>query len=253
MIEGGEIYMKTTIYYFTATGNCLDVARDIQKSLGETNIVSISSLGNEDRMIASTDRIGLVFPVYYYGIPLVVRDFLKKLDATNVKYAFAVATCNFLPGLALEQVDNLLKEKGKKLDAGFIIRMPGNYIVSFDANSQKTQEKKFREKNSKIKTIIDCIRDEKDYGIEKSKLMTDRILAPKMQKSIENFHTMDRNFWVDEKCNGCGTCKNVCAFNNIEMTDGKPQWQHQCQQCFACIQWCPKKSIQIGKKTVNNP
>ncbi|MDP3105796.1 MAG: hypothetical protein Q8M95_14450 [Candidatus Methanoperedens sp.] len=36
---------------------------------------------------------------------------------------------------------------------------------------------------------------------------------------------------------------------NVEIKDGKPAWQNHCEQCLACLQWCPKKAIQYGKKT----
>ena len=60
---------------------------------------------------------------------------------------------------------------------------------------------------------------------------------------------MDKKFWIDEECNSCGICEKVCPAANILMKEGKPVWQKQCQQCLACIQWCPKESIQYGKKT----
>ena len=33
------------------------------------------------------------------------------------------------------------------------------------------------------------------------------------------------------------------------MIDDKPTWNHHCEQCLACIQWCPEEAIQYGKKT----
>ncbi|MEN6358816.1 MAG: hypothetical protein ABFD59_01960 [Smithella sp.] len=30
-----------------------------------------------------------------------------------------------------------------------------------------------------------------------------------------------------------------------------PAWHHRCEQCFACIQWCPEEAIQYGKGTRN--
>lgn len=60
---------------------------------------------------------------------------------------------------------------------------------------------------------------------------------------------MDKDFWVDEKCNGCGICTKTCPVDNIVMTTDKPTWLHHCEQCLACIQWCPKEAIQYGKKT----
>jgi ferredoxin/flavodoxin len=243
--------MKTTIYYFTATGNCLDVAQNIQKSLEETELISIPALNNNKIVTPTSEKIGFVFPVYDYGIPLAVKDFLNKLNLCNVNYVFAVVTCNCFPGLALDRVDSILKEKEKKLNSGFVIKMPGNYIAMYGANSEKTQKKKFKQKDKKIITIIDCVRNCKDYGIEKSKFIIDRLLAPKLEKLIDNFPAQDSNFWVDNNCTGCGICSQVCAFDNIKIIDGKPQWHHKCQQCFACIHLCPKASLQIGKSSMN--
>ncbi len=33
------------------------------------------------------------------------------------------------------------------------------------------------------------------------------------------------------------------------MDNGKPTWNHKCEQCLACIHWCPKQSIQMGEET----
>ena len=72
---------------------------------------------------------------------------------------------------------------------------------------------------------------------------------------LESRQLMDRAFQVDEKCNGCGICSRVCPVGNIRMVDDagephrRPVWQHRCEQCFACLQWCPQEAIQFGSKT----
>jgi MinD superfamily P-loop ATPase len=33
------------------------------------------------------------------------------------------------------------------------------------------------------------------------------------------------------------------------MVDGRPTWHHRCEQCFACLQWCPEEAIQFGTET----
>ena len=68
--------------------------------------------------------------------------------------------------------------------------------------------------------------------------------------SLRSVHKLDKNFWVDDKCNRCGICLKVCPANNIEMIDEKPTWHHRCEQCLACIQWCPQEAIQYGRKTL---
>jgi len=60
---------------------------------------------------------------------------------------------------------------------------------------------------------------------------------------------MDKNYWVDEKCNGCKICEQICPVDNIKMEAGKPKWLGHCEQCMSCIQYCPQESIQYGKNT----
>ena len=67
--------------------------------------------------------------------------------------------------------------------------------------------------------------------------------------SYSSVSCMDKSFWADEKCTGCGICEKICPAQNISLMDGKPQWQHRCEQCFACLQWCPEEAIQYGKGT----
>jgi epoxyqueuosine reductase QueG len=39
--------------------------------------------------------------------------------------------------------------------------------------------------------------------------------------------------------------------NNIVLNGGVPEWKHTCQECLACLNFCPKQAIQHGKKTAN--
>jgi MinD superfamily P-loop ATPase len=65
----------------------------------------------------------------------------------------------------------------------------------------------------------------------------------------ESIQWMDRAFFADENCKGCGKCVKVCPVSNIELVDKKPAWQSHCEQCFACLQWCPQNAIQFGTNT----
>jgi len=64
---------------------------------------------------------------------------------------------------------------------------------------------------------------------------------------------MDKKFWKDDKCNGCGICSKVRPAGNIEIINEKLAWLHRCEQCLAYMQWCPQEAIQCGKKTVKYP
>lgn len=51
-----------------------------------------------------------------------------------------------------------------------------------------------------------------------------------------------------EKCNGCGTCYEVCAFEVYgEPVDGKANVLHpeDCTGCRSCESQCPQEAIEI--------
>lgn len=240
--------MSTTIYYYSATGNSYDVARELSEKLGNTELQSLVPLAARST-IACAGTIGLVFPVYDWTIPLVVKEFLLHLDISQVKYVFAVVTCNYLPGCSLDTVKSILAEKSLKLNAGFVVKMPGTYLPMYGANSPRTQAGKFRRKSSKTSFIADIVRSGRDRKIEHSPIGIDRLLGPSMAKNIDTFPAKDNAFVVEPDCTGCGICTKVCPFDNIVMSNGKPEWQHKCQQCFACVHLCPNSCIQIGDKT----
>jgi ferredoxin/flavodoxin len=236
------------IYYFSATGNSYDVARTLAGKLEDARLAPLVPLASGNPA-ADDETIGLIFPVYDWNMPLVVRDFLTRLDVSKAGYIFAVATCNFLPGQALERVKEILTSKGKRLGAGFIVRMPGTYLPFYGANSHGVQRRKFAKMSRKTDMIARIVRDRRERAIEKSHMMFDRLLGPNMEANMECFYEKDKMFAVSPECSGCGTCARVCCFNNIVMKDNRPQWLHKCQQCFACIHLCPKNCIEIGDKT----
>jgi len=79
--------MKTDIYYFSATGNCLSIARKLAEKIGDSRVISIPNIIDRENSI-SGDGIGIVSPIYMYNVPYIVVDFIKKIKQAN--YAFMV-------------------------------------------------------------------------------------------------------------------------------------------------------------------
>lgn len=252
------IITKKTIFYFSGTGNSLQVSKDIALQIGDTELLSIPKIIKNSEIKVESECIGIVFPVYMSGLPSIVRDFIKKLSINKSTYVFAVATFGGIPGNALKQVDILMKDKGNTLNAGFILKMPGNYIVMYGATSNEIHIEEFEKEKVKVQQIADIIKEKKNYGYEKSKVLIDRILGPIFYKKIDSVHSMDKLFLAKDNCTGCGICEKVCSVKNIEIKNSKPSWKNNCEQCMACIQYCPNEAIEYGKKTIgrkryNNP
>ena len=242
--------MSTSLFYFTGTGNSLKVARDLANELRDAKIVDISKAINAE-IDQSAEKIGIIFPVYIFGMPLIVSKFIKKLKADKTKYIFAIATYGGMPADTLGQTAKELRSLGLKLSAGFAIRMPGNYTPLQEAIAQEKQNEMFRIESARIKEIAAKVKEKKQEGIEKGNFITNAVFSG----IIYNLYAgkipfMDRDFWVDENCTSCGTCVKVCPVSNIELINKRPVWLHRCEQCFACLQWCPAEAIQCGKNTV---
>jgi len=127
--------------------------------------------------------------------------------------------------------------------------------------------------------ILNCIKDQKDYPYEKNAVIIETLVewlnlkntlqkqqwfkiagytGMQPKKFVDSLPLMDSGFHSNNKCVSCGICKKICPVNNIEyVTDEntntndylKPVWLHHCEQCFACLQWCPHEAIEFGKGT----
>jgi Fe-S-cluster-containing hydrogenase component 2 len=245
-MSGGN--METTIYYFTGTGNSLWVARTLAWALGDANLVSLSDW-KEDDAATSSRNVGLVFPVYIWGIPGRIIRFVKGLKGLEQCYTFAVAVNGSQVANTLVQLERIVKKKGATLSAGFEITMPSNYIPWGGPGPEEERRKRFESAAAKIPAIAACVKNRERRPVEKGPLWQRALFTPIYKLSFSKIPTMDKQFWADDKCNQCAICSKVCPSRNIGLDAGKPVWNHQCEQCFACLQWCPKEAIQYGKKT----
>ncbi len=245
--------MRTTLYYFTGTGNSLACARAIAQGLGEADLVPIAALRGQARVGVPTERIGIACPVYFYSLPLLVREFIPRLELSGVKYAFLVATMGGLPGLAVEHGEDLFRKAGGELHAGFAVRMFANYIAEYNvrgARSVQAMQKRMERRAAEIVRIVQAGRRHLEKGGPLDRLLGRAMFRLVGQKFLREARTRDRLFTVDPSCVHCGTCAYVCPVENIRMVDKSPQWLGHCEQCLACIHFCPVAAIQIrGKQT----
>ena len=245
--------METMIFYYTGTGNSLWTARTIAGALGNAELVSIPSVKSGHHNFQA-DSIGLVFPVYIWGIPAPVLNFINTLTDISPDYIFALAVNGGQVAGTLVQLKKKLAGQGLLLSAGFGITMPSNYIPWGGPGPLAEQQKRFREAGEKIARIAEHIRAKEKVPVEKGPLWQ-RILFSRIlyKLSFSKVPLMDAQFLADEKCNQCGICRQVCPAGNITLQEGKPVWNQKCEQCLACLQWCPREAIQYGEKTPAYP
>jgi flavodoxin len=151
--------MKTIIYYFTGTGNSLAAAKVICARLCDCELVSIPVLvGSPAEIVPVADRVGIVCPVYDFGLPSIVAEFAKRLDLSGTGYCFAVLTMGGMGGSALHQLDDIIrKHGGRQLDASFTVRMPGNFVPLYNPPQGKKREEILAKGQERIEEIAGMI------------------------------------------------------------------------------------------------
>lgn len=242
--------MKFTIYYYSATGNSLHVAKSIAGTLQECETISIPSLRNVKEIVVDTEGVGFVFPTHYFGLPPLVISFIEKLRMEKVQYSFAAVTCGSrYINSALHQLDKLLMQNTKRLNAGFHIEMISSYIPLSDIPPTAKLEKRLMDADQKIQKIAEDIKNKQNKIDPEYLWLPSRAMnAYWREKRIIQAH---QKFSVSSSCISCGCCEKICPVDNINLVHGKPKWQRNCQECLACLHFCPKGSIEFGNRTAD--
>jgi len=239
--------MDAVLYWFSGTGNSLAVARDLAKELGGARLVPIAHALASPAPPAQV--LGVVFPVYYFGPPLIVDEFLRTVPVRDDAYVFTVATNGGLVGATHATARRILAGRGIALAAGWSVHLPGNYIAMYPPVPQAWQRQMFARAKSKVRAIAGAVRRGERGAMEDSRPPFAWLACVVYRRASARFHRADRRFHATDACTRCGLCEKLCPVENIRLVDGRPEWQHRCEQCMACIQWCPVEAIQVGKRT----
>ncbi|MBP1627747.1 MAG: 2-oxoacid:ferredoxin oxidoreductase, delta subunit [Holophagaceae bacterium] len=243
--------MATTLYYYSGTGNSLWAARRLAELIGDASIEAMVQHSGAVRPQAGA--VLLVFPVHIWGIPGAVLDFIERLELSKSTWLGAVAVNAGQVSRTLVQLDHACAQRGWRLQAGWSLVMPSNYIPWGGPGSEALQRRRFDDAGAKLQAIAPLVREGRSAPVERGPLWQRALFTALYRMSFSRVPALDKSFWTDGKCNGCGLCARICPAGNIAMADGKPTWQHRCQQCLACIQWCPQEALQYGKKTPAYP
>lgn len=226
--------MKTTLYVFSATGNCLTTARKAAAQLGSCMIKSVTAANRSRVVKEDAERVGFVFPVYYGDMPYPLREMLSKTVFAGDPYIFAFTTCRGHVGAAPQRLDQLLRTRGQTLSMAVNIRMPGNSFL----NPPEVDQAALDAQDSSIPEVLEPVRklEVRDYASQE--------LLPLMPVDYPNNF---RGIQADDSCIGCGTCAKICPMDNITLKDGKAQFGDACATCLACFHWCPTEAVYMSK------
>lgn len=242
------------IFYFTGTGNSLFFAKNLAEKLGE-NLVSIPEvmkrgIPENGYLFPENETLGFIFPVYAWGPPKMVLDFISGLTVKgSAPYVFSLCTCGDEEGRTTDVLRKALHGRGLSLDSAFSVQMPNNYIIGYDVDSPDLVNAKFKNAEEKVVSIFEILsaRQKQVFHLRPGKL-------PALKTAVVNplfnrFAMSTGKFYATDACIRCGLCERICPVSSITVKE-KPIWGKSCTQCLGCLNRCPVKAIQYGPGTL---
>ncbi|MBB6215525.1 ferredoxin [Anaerosolibacter carboniphilus] len=231
------------IFYFTATGNSLYVAKRFGGEL-----YSIPKVLKSNELSYEDEKIGIIFPCYGLAAPGIVREFMEKVTLKS-PYIFAILTYGNMVANGAGWFAEYAKKNNITIHYANSLLMVDNYLPIFDIEQQKQKPKNIEEN---LSSLLMDVSESKKF-IHKGSLLDSFLTTgiERISKVIPNFNSV-KNFSINDNCNGCGTCTKVCPRNNLsinkEFKNSKPIYGDTCEFCLACINLCPKNAIKLKKE-----
>ncbi len=240
------------IFCFSGTGNSLAVARMLAGKFDDVvTRIQVSTPSEFD--LTGQERIIWVTPVYSWGLPPVVRKFIRSVTLDGINSGmphFLVCTCGDDVGLTADMWRKEMLHRGWNAVSAHSVIMPNNYVLlpGFDTDAQSVIAKKIADYPLRVDQVAQAILSgsSSDSLIKGSMAwLKSKVIYPLFVR----FYTSPKPFHYTSQCVGCGKCASACPMCNINMTDGRPVWSQNCAICLACYHSCPHHAVAYGRQT----
>lgn len=227
---------KRLVFYFTATGNSLYVGRALS-----AEPISIPQALRQAELKYEADEIGIVFPDFAAAAPLIVREFIERVEL-KASYIFSVITYGNFAANVCDWWDDFCKSKGVTNHYVNTLLMVDNYLPVFDMNEQVKIDKHIPEN---LAAIVDDVEKQRHFishfdADDRMKSWLKRLQDDHFTMEAERLLQLDK-----DACVACNTCAMVCPHGNFRMEE-TAAFAGPCEYCLACVHACPQKALTLA-------
>lgn len=236
------------IFTFSATGNSYAVAKEVSDATG-IGLVDLAASVRYKRFgfDAQGEDVGFVFPVYFWGLPSMVRTLAENIQVRNPGRVFCVLTCAGESGIAGEMLQEALGNR-LSVDACYDVVMPDNAVFYEEPPSEDECRAMLAEADATVGRIIESI-GKGESGDFRTANCPDSEEARAMYARYDESR-LTEHFRLNGNCIECRICEEVCPEQVIKIYHRKPVWdEERCSMCMSCLNLCPKQAIEFGDST----
>ncbi|MCL2270455.1 MAG: EFR1 family ferrodoxin [Treponema sp.] len=242
------------IYYFSGTGNSLWSAKKIAQGIGNSHseaaceIINIGVEAQKSEIIIEADAVVMVFPSYAYGLPLIVRRFVKNA-IFRTPYLAAFVTYGSSPRGTLGILRRILKQKG--IGKWYFGGIPAveNYLALFGPPNAETLKSRILMQEKATEEAARAVTERRENSVSMF-FPYSALVSWLFYRGLKIFY---RYYRVSDNCNGCGICAKICPVSAIAMKNGRPVFSSLCEHCQGCVDICPLRAIQFGRARFGAP
>ncbi len=237
------------LFYFTGTQSSYYVAKGLKAELARRGYqVSMFKLEKVVNGTIEVDfkrfhQIGFVLPIYGFGTPRIVFDFIEMLPRNEAKVFIVRTGCSngWINQSASQGMINHLRKQWYDVYYDRIVIISSNWLLDFEDDvTKRLYEITMERKIPHIAYQIDkSVRRRYHRNFLREVLVG---IAYQLEDKV-GAKWFGRSLYANKNCVHCGLCEKRCPVGNISFETGKFKAGWKCLWCMKCVYSCPENAI----------
>jgi ferredoxin len=268
-----------SITFFSGTGNtrhaCTSLAACLERegwSVGLREIAPPRSATAAGKVSDASshanppDLTVFAFPVFAFGMPHLVRRFVRRLPPVEGISAAVIAVfgddlsgppsarrrVSGYEGGALDDAVRLLSRRGYAVLTARGVGFPHSFTQFSSPPDEEACRVILTDSEAAVAAMAADLAAGR-HGLRTrgpATLIWSRVVGAMF--SLVGRRALGKMYAADERCTSCGWCERACPSRTIVMrgpggSRRLPRWGWQCEACQRCINGCPEKAIQVSE------